>query len=68
MEQVTLEIQGMSCGHCVAAVKRALGDLAGVEVRDVQIGAAQVAFDPAVVSPEQIASAVEDEGYTVRGR
>lgn len=58
----------MSCGHCVAAVKRALGDLAGVEVRDVQIGAAQVAFDPAVVSPEQIASAVEDEGYTVRGR
>ena len=69
MEQTTIAIQGMSCGHCVAAVKGALHRLDGVEVRDVKIGSAQVAYDPATVSPERIAEAIADEGYaaTVAG-
>ena len=29
-----LEIQGMSCGHCIKAVTLALQELPGVEVRD----------------------------------
>ncbi len=66
MEQTTIAIQGMSCGHCVAAVKGALGRLDGVQVREVKIGSAQVAYDPAAVTPERIARAVEDEGYAAR--
>ena len=65
MESTTIGISGMSCGHCVAAVKRALDGLEGVEVREVKVGSATVDYDPRAVSPERIAQAVEDEGYGV---
>jgi copper chaperone len=63
MERLDLDVQGMSCGHCVAAVKGALAGLDGVRVDDVQIGSAVVEYDPAAVTPEQIAQAVAAEGY-----
>jgi copper chaperone len=66
MEQTTIDIQGMSCGHCVAAVKGALGRLDGVQVRDVKIGSATVAYDPRAVTPERIAEVIGDEGYAAR--
>jgi copper chaperone CopZ len=68
MQQATIEIQGMSCGHCVASVKRALGGLGGVEVQEVQVGSATVSYDPARVTPGQIAGAIEQEGYTAEVR
>jgi copper ion binding protein len=64
MSKLELEIQGMSCGHCVAAVSEALGELEGVNVEAVRIGSAQVEYQPEVVSPEQIVLAIEDAGYT----
>jgi len=66
MNTLELEIEGMSCGHCVAAVSEALGELPGVSVDDVRIGAAQVRYQPGKVSPEQIVLAVEDAGYTAQ--
>jgi copper chaperone len=63
MEQANLQIEGMSCGHCVAAVKRALDALPGVQVDSVEVGAARVQYDPAAVSRDQITAAVADEGY-----
>jgi copper chaperone len=65
MERVTMKIEGMSCGHCVAAVKGALEPLAGVQVEQVSIGEAVLAYDPAVTSPSAISEAIEDEGYAV---
>lgn len=66
MEQATFAIEGMSCGHCVAAVAGALRQLEGVEVREVAIGSATVAYDPAAVSPEAIAAAIGEEGYAAK--
>lgn len=63
METLELTIEGMTCGHCVSAVRNALAALEGVEVEDVAIGAARVRFEPGVVAPNQIVDAVEDEGY-----
>mgnify|MGYP006203525257 CR=1 FL=1 len=57
----------MSCGHCVASVKRALGQLEGVEVQEVKVGSAMVSYDPAAVTPDRITQAIEDEGYRVVG-
>lgn len=65
MSELSMEISGMSCGHCVAAVKKALQSVAGVTVHDVAIGRAQINFDAAQTSPAQIVQAVEDEGYSV---
>jgi copper chaperone len=63
MPHLTLQIDGMSCGHCVAAVKSALAKMDGVAVEQVDIGSARVTYDPARVTPEQSVDAVNDEGY-----
>jgi copper ion binding protein len=66
-KQTTLKIAGMSCGHCVMHVTKALKSLEGVEVGDVQIGSATVTFDPAKTSESRIAEAVRKAGYEVLG-
>ena len=63
MEVTTFRITGMSCGHCVAGVKRALGSIEGVEVREVNVGSAAVFHDPGQVAVERITRAIEEEGY-----
>lgn len=65
MEQLKLEITGMSCGHCVGSVRKALAGVSGVEVDDVQIGSATVRFDPAATTRDAITDAIEDQGYEV---
>ena len=65
MERLTMKIDGMTCGNCVAHVTKALKTLEGVTLEQVSIGSATVSYDPATTSPEQIASAVEEEGYGV---
>jgi copper chaperone CopZ len=66
MKTLDLEIEGMSCGHCVASVAQALRELRGVEVKNVSIGSAQVSYEADKVSPEDIVLAVEDAGYTAQ--
>ena len=65
MERLTLEIEGMTCGHCVARVTQALKATNGSQVERVQVGTAVVSFDPAITSEENLTRAVEDQGYTV---
>ena len=65
METLTIPIKGMSCGHCVGAVSRALKAVAGVNNADVKIGAATVRFDPATATVAQLTHAVADAGYQV---
>ena len=64
MTRTTLKIDGMSCGHCVASVQTALEQLDGVTIENVAIGSATVEYDPAVATPEKIAVAVSNAGYT----
>jgi copper chaperone len=63
MKTLTLHIDGMSCGHCLNAVNKALAGLDGVEVETVTMGRAEVRFDPGVVDASRIAAAVSDAGY-----
>ena len=67
MDRVKLTITGMSCGHCVSAVDKALKGVNGVQVEQVAIGSATVSYDPATTSTHKITKAIEDEGYTVAG-
>lgn len=64
METMTLKIDGMSCGHCVARVEKALKKLEGVSVRKVVIGSADIVFDPERTPFSQIREALDDAGYT----
>jgi copper chaperone len=65
MERLHLQIQGMSCGHCVSRVREALSRMTGVEVGPVAVGSAEVGYDPARTTQEQILQTVEDLGYQV---
>lgn len=67
MQKATFEISGMSCGHCVKAVDKALQQTAGVTVEQVAIGSATVAFDEAATTAEAIAKVIDDAGYQVLG-
>lgn len=63
MRAVTLHIEGMSCGHCLSAVHRALGSLPGVALESVQIGRASLRYDESVIDPAAIREAVSEAGY-----
>jgi copper chaperone len=65
MENTTLQVEGMSCEHCVKAVTNALTALEGVASAQVSLKnkAAQVQYDPSKVSLELIKAAIREEGY-----
>ncbi|MGH7693696.1 MAG: heavy-metal-associated domain-containing protein [Gemmatimonadaceae bacterium] len=66
MEQVHLEIEGMSCSGCVAAVRAALSAVPGIRVDDVSIGKATIAIDASQASIATLIDAVQDAGYDAR--
>ncbi|WP_066312328.1 copper chaperone CopZ [Bacillus sp. FJAT-29814] len=67
MEKVTLNVKGMSCGHCVKAVEGSVGVLNGVSAVKVNLDAAtvDVEFNPQQVSLGQIKETIDDQGYDV---
>jgi copper chaperone len=67
VENVTINIEGMSSEHCVKAVTDAASALPSVADVAVDLGAgtASLAYDPAEVSLEAIKEAIEDQGYDV---
>lgn len=67
MENTTLQVKGMSCGHCVKAVEGSVGELNGVETVNVDLGAGSVSitFNPELVTLEKIKETIDDQGYDV---
>ena len=60
-----LKKEGMSCGHCVMAVKKEISKLTDVFVDDVQVGSAKVRYDENKVTEKNIVEAIEEAGYKV---
>jgi copper chaperone len=67
MEKTTLQVKGMTCGHCEKAVRTALEELEGVSKATVhlQAGTVDVEFEGAKVSVDKIKETIEDQGYDV---
>jgi len=67
---VSLSITGMSCGHCVTAVTRALSGVGGLIDPSVAIGSARFSIAPGA-DPQEVQAAasraIEQEGYQVNG-
>jgi copper ion binding protein len=60
----TMRVTGMTCGHCVAAVSRAVKAIPGVENVSVDLASGQVVVDgPA--DKAAIEQAIVEEGYEV---
>ncbi|MET3729658.1 copper chaperone [Fictibacillus halophilus] len=68
METKTLNVEGMTCGHCKAAVTNALNELEGVKnvVVHLETGKVEVEVDSSKVTDEDMREAIEDQGYDVK--
>lgn len=66
MKTTRLKVSGMTCGHCVESVEKALRNQNGVRNAsvDLEAGAAEVEYEEGRVAPEQLIAAVEEEGYS----
>lgn len=67
METKILKIEGMSCDHCVKAIKNAVLALAGVTEANVSLKdkTAEVKFDPATTPLDAIKKAITDEDFEI---
>jgi len=68
METKTLDVEGMTCGHCKAAVTNALNELDGVKnvVVHLETGKVEVELDSSKVTEAEMREAIEDQGYDVK--
>ncbi len=64
MKEQIFKIEGMTCKHCVMAVKVELEEL-GLESFDVEIGSAKVKYDETKISESKIIDAIKEAGYNV---
>ena len=67
MEKITLQVSGMTCGHCEKAVKSSLLSVEGVAfvMVNLQNGKVDVEYDVSKATEQQLKEAVEDQGYDV---
>jgi copper chaperone len=65
MTNITLNVQGMSCGHCVNSVEGVVKNLGATAKVDLASDSVTVDFDETKVSVAAIKEAIEDQGYDV---
>ena len=65
MARTKLNVQGMTCNHCVSSVKNALEGVSGVRSArvDLDSGTAVIDYDDGKTEPRELASTVADAGY-----
>jgi copper chaperone len=68
MEKVSLNVEGMSCGHCVKAVEGSVGALNGVSTVkvDLENKKVDVEFNQEEVTLDVIKETIDDQGYEVK--
>lgn len=68
IKTTVLHVSGMSCNHCVSAVKKAASALKGVTAVDVDLaaGTATIQHDPEVATLGALRAAIEEQGYDVK--
>jgi Cu+-exporting ATPase len=65
VETLRLSVRGMTCANCSRSVEKKIGSVPGVTKVSVDLAAASasVEYDTELVTPEAIASAVQELGY-----
>ncbi|UMY55262.1 MULTISPECIES: copper ion binding protein [Paenibacillus] len=65
MAQVTLNVEGMSCNHCVKAVEGALEKVGATAKVSLETKQVNVEYDESKLNVEALKTAIEDQGYDV---
>ena len=66
MSEFTLHIDGMHCGACVRRVSQALAQTPGLEVKEVQVGAARIASAQEPLPVDRAIAALAAAGYNAQ--
>lgn len=62
----TIKVNGMTCQHCVMAVKKVLADIGGIENVDVNLSSGEVSFVAAQsVDLSVVKDRIKKAGYEV---
>jgi copper chaperone len=61
------EVTGMTCDHCVQAVRGEVSAVAGVDAVEVDLASGRVTVSGAGFSDDEIAAAVDEAGYALAG-
>jgi Cu+-exporting ATPase len=66
MENIRLQLQGMSCAGCASSIEKAVKRLSGVKECNVNFALSQatVAYEPHIINLTQIQQAVTKAGYS----
>ena len=66
MTTTTIQVKGMTCGHCVSAVTEEISKVTGVTGVDVDLESGNVTIaSEAPVDAEAVSAAVDEAGYEV---
>ncbi|CAG7658140.1 cation transporter [Paenibacillus allorhizosphaerae] len=65
MENVTLQVNGMSCGLCVMSIEKALFELGAEGVVDLSSNSVTIQYDGSRILLDHIKKAIKDLGYNV---
>ena len=60
---IQLNVSGMTCGHCKAAVEKALQNVAGVNAAQVDLASGKVSVEGELLNTDALIAAVIEEGY-----
>lgn len=64
MHEQEIRVEGMTCQHCVMAVKKALDAIPEITVRVVRVGAVVYASDDIAHAETKVRAAIAAAGYT----
>jgi copper chaperone len=67
VEQIKLQVEGMTCGGCVKSIQNALNGRDGINQANADLDSATVTvdYDASVIVEAAIRSAIEDAGFDV---
>ncbi|RCX18121.1 copper chaperone [Fontibacillus phaseoli] len=65
MTNVTLQVEGMSCNHCVNSVEGAMKELGATAKVDLSAKSVAVTYDESKLTVKAIKEAIEEQGYDV---
>ncbi|MGO4549372.1 copper ion binding protein [Paenibacillus sp. 2TAB23] len=65
MKNITLQVEGMSCQHCVNSIESALKEIGAKGKVNLKQNLVDVSFDENQITIELIKETIENQGYDV---
>ncbi|HIW33801.1 MAG TPA: copper ion binding protein [Candidatus Paenibacillus intestinavium] len=65
MKNIVLNVEGMSCGHCVKSIEGALQELGATGTVDLSAKTVTIQFDESKLTLDNIKEAIEEQGYDI---